>query len=170
MNLPAALFTCTFEVGRIYKKGLPVPILGAFNESFVTELYKNQYDALCLARDMKFIAGSAGITLLIDMVISLVHSLFYNADRDGEKSLYQVRTRKILLISNTLASTSSVIAACITQNPKSLDLGGFPVTVMHLFRDTHFMEKVKKEYVEGEIDKKLQAEWDELDALYKSMI
>ena len=104
------------------------------------------------------------------MIISLVHSLFYNADRDGEKSLYEVRTKKILLISNAIASTSSVIATCITQNPKNLDIGGLIVTVMHLFSDIRFMAKVKKEYIEGEIDKKLQAELDELDVLYKSMI
>lgn len=172
MNLPAALFTQAAHLkSDVYtKKGLPVPILGTFNESFATELYKNQYDALCLVRDAKFIAGSAGITLLIDMIISLVHSLFYNADRDGEKSLYEVRTKKILLISNAIASTSSVIATCITQNPKNLDIGGLIVTVMHLFSDIRFMAKVKKEYIEGEIDKKLQAELDELDVLYKSMI
>lgn len=172
MNLPAALFTQAAHLkSDVYtKKGLPVPILGTFNESFATELYKNQYDALCLARDAKYIAGSAGITLLIDMIIGLVHSLFYNPDRDGEKSLYQVRTRKILLISNTLASSSSVISACITQNPKNLDIGGLLVTAMHLFSDIRFMAKVKKEYVEGEIDKKLQAELNELDALYESMV
>lgn len=170
MNLPAAIFTEAIHLkSDVYSKcGLPVPVLSTFNESFATELYKSQYDALCMARDMKFITGSAGISLLIDIITGLVHSLFYNPKKDKNKEMYQVRTRKILLISNTIASSSSVIATCITKNPKNLDIGGLLVTLTHLFTDIRFIAKIKQEFVEAETNKRLQAELDELDNLYNS--
>lgn len=172
MNLPAAIFTEAIHLkSDIYtKRGLPVPILNTFNESFATELYNSQYDALCFARDAKFITGSAGISIFFDMVIGLIHSLFYNPNKDESKKLYQVRTRKILLISNLIASSSSVIATCITKNPKQLDIGGLLVTVGHLFSDLRFIVKVKQEFVESEIQRRLQVELDELDIMYNTML
>lgn len=172
MNLPAAIFTQAIHLkSDIYSKcGLPVPVLSAFNESFATELYKSQYDALCLSRDLKFISGSAGITILFDIIIGLVHSLFYDPDKDKSKKLYQVRTRKILLISNIIASSSNVIVSCITENPKMLDIGGLLVTVSHLFTDLRFIARVKKEFIESEMQKRLQVELNELDELYNSIM
>ena len=151
------------------KRGLSVPILSTFDESFANELYNSQYDSLCLARDLKFIAGSAGFSVLFDIIINLAHSLFYNPTKDGSKNLYQVRTRKILLISNLISSSSSTIAACITENPKQLDIGEILVTVGHLFTDLRFITNLKKEFIETEMQKRLQAELDELDILYNNM-
>lgn len=172
MNLPAAIFTEAIHLkSDIYSKcGLPVPVLSTFNESFATELYKNQYDALCFARDAKFIAGSAGISILFDIIIGLIHSLFFNPKKDRSKKFYEVRTRKILLISNTIASSSSIIAASITENPKCLDIGGLLVTIAHLFTDLRFIAKVKQEFIENEMNKRLQRELNELDTIYNSMI
>ena len=95
------------------------------------------------------------------MIISLIHGLFYKNDID--RKLYEVRTRKILFISNSIASTSSIINGVITQNPKNLDIGGLIVTVGHLFSDVRFMAKIKKEFIQNEIDKKLQSELAEID-------
>ncbi len=172
MNLPAAVFAQAIHLkSDVYtKRGLPVPILSAFDESFANNLYRSQYDSLCLARDLKFIAGSAGFSVLFDIIINLVHSLFYNPVKDGSKKLYQVRTRKILLISNLIASSSNIIAACITENPKQLDIGGLLVTIGHLFTDLRFIASVKKEFIEAEMQKRLQTELDELDILYNTMM
>jgi len=172
MNLPAAIFTEAIHLkSDVYSKcGLPVPVLSTFNESFATELYKNQYDALCFSRDLKFISGSAGISILFDMIIGLIHSLFFYSQKNKNKELYQVRTRKILLISNTIASSSNVIASCITENPKMLDIGGILVTISHLFTDLRFITKIKQEFIENEINKRLQTELNKLDEMYNSMV
>ena len=170
MNLPAAIFSEAIHMKSDFftKRGLPVPVLSTFNESFATELYNSQYDALCLLRDLKFAGGSASISVLFDIIIGLVHNVF-NPNKD-EKKLYEVRTRKILLISNVIASSSSVIAACITKNPKQLDIGGLLTTTAHLFFDLRFIAKIKKEFFETEIQKRLQVEIDNLDDLYNAML
>ena len=123
LNLPAALFAQAqhLKSDRYTKVGLPVPLLAAFNEELASSLYKQQYDSLCFSRDAKIVGASLGISIGIDMIIGLVHGLFRQTDEDP--SLYQIRTRKILLISNLLASTSSIVYAGIMRNPKNLDFG-----------------------------------------------
>lgn len=167
LNLPAAIFAefqhLKSDVNT--KLGLPIPVLEAFNEDLAGKLYKSQYDSLCLARDLKIIGGSLLISTLIDMIIGLVHGLF--RDSNEPKDLYEVRTRKILLVSNTIATTSSAIVTGITQNPKNLDIGSLLSTVSHLFTDVRFIYKIKREFIENEIDRKMQAELDEIDRLYE---
>ena len=105
---------------------------------------------------------------LIDIIISLTHGLF---NQNNEKQeLYEVKTRKILLISNAIASTSTIINAAITENPKNLDIGGLLNTVSHLWIDIRFITKIKKEFIEAEIQKQFQMELDELDELYNAML
>ena len=163
LNLPAAIFAEAqhLKSDEFTKLGLPVPILEAVNEQFASDLYKNGYDALCMGRDIKIIGTSFVVSKLIDIIIGLVHGLFRDANED--KKLYEARTRKILLISNSIASTSSIIATAITENPKALDIGGLLNTVMHLFTDIRFITKLKKEYIEGQISGQLQAKLAEID-------
>lgn len=169
LNLPAAIFAQASHLkSDIYTKvGLPVPLITIFNENFASNLYKNQYDLLCFARDTKIVGTSYTISLLIDIIIGLIHGLF-RTENESQK-LYEMRTRKILLISNTIASTSSILNATITKNPKNLDIGSLLSTLTHLFTDIRFMAKIKKEFIDNEIQKKLQKEFEEIDALYDSI-
>ena len=169
LNLPAALFAQAqhLKSDRYTKIGLPVPLLATFNEEFASALYKEQYDSLCFSRDSKIVGASFGVSLGIDMIIGLVHGLF--RQKDESPALYQVRTRKILLISNLLASTSSVIHAGITKNPKNLDPGTLLCSVVHLCTDLRFMARIKQEFVEKEIDSRLQTELDKIDGLYHNL-
>lgn len=169
LNLPAAIFAQAQHLkSDVYTKtGLPVPLLSAFHESYASNLYKNQYDALCLERDAKIVGTSYLLSLLIDTVIGLVHGLFRRAEES--QKLYEVRTRKILLVSNSIASTSSIINACITKNRKNLDIGSLLTTVSHLFTDIRFITRIKHEFIENEISKRLQAELEEIDSLYYSL-
>lgn len=160
LNLPAAIMAekIHLESDKFTKAGLPVPILETINPAFAGKLYKGQYDALCFGRDLKVIGTSAVVSLLIDMVIGLVHSLYYDAGRDGTKELFEVRTRKILLLSNTIASSSNIIYSVITHNPRNLDIGGLLVTLSHLICDTSFIVNVKKEFIENRIYEKIEEE------------
>ena len=169
LNLPAAIFAQAQHIksDAYTKVGLPVPLIAAFNESFASKLYRNQYDALCFARDTKIIGTSYIVSILIDMIISLVHRLF-KSDNVSEQ-IYEVRTRKILLLSNTIASTSTTINAYITHNPRHLDIGSLLSTVAHLFSDIRFICKIKQEFIENEIQNRLQSEFNEIDKLYDSL-
>jgi hypothetical protein len=169
LNLAAAIFAQSqhLKSDKNTKLGLPVPVLEVFNKELASKLYRENYDALCFSRDVKIVGTSAAVSRFFDMIIAFVHGLYKKPDEDVD--LYKVRTRKILLISNSIASTSSIINAAITKNPKSLDIGGLLNTVSHLFLDIRFITKIKQEFVENEISERLQKELDEIDQLYDSM-
>lgn len=164
LNLPAAVFAEAqhLKSDEFTKLGLPVPILETITPEFASALYKSNYDALCFSRDLKIVGVSASISILFDMIIGLVHGLFNNKKID--KNLYEVRTRKILLISNSIASTSNVIQTFITNNPKNLDIGGLFVTISHLFSDLRFIARIKEEFINNELNKDLQNELSKIGA------
>ncbi|MCM1540802.1 MAG: hypothetical protein NC121_06015 [Blautia sp.] len=166
LNLPAALFAQAqhLKSDEFTKLGLPVPVLSCINENFASKLYSENYDALCFGRDVKIVGASFVISKFFDIIISLTHGLFRREDEN--KDLYEVRTRKILLISSSIASTSTVINAAITGNPENLDIGSLLNTVTHLFSDLKFMARIKQEYVESEISGQLEKEIAEIDALF----
>lgn len=167
LYLPAAVVAqgAHLKSDEFTKCGLPVPVIETFSPEFAGKLYKNQYDALCLSRDLKVIGTSAAISMLIDMIITLSHALFYSPEKDGPRELYEVRTRKILLIANAIGTSSNIVYTVAAENPKALDIGGLIVTVMHLFLDAKFMLSVKKEFVENKIYEKIADEIAELNEL-----
>ena len=106
--------------------------------------------------DVLKVGVQAGMALLINWLIAAFHgcSLIFKDDgSDYCTEMYQVRTKKIILISETIATSSSVVQASITKNPKCLDLGGAAVLVYRLFSDTRFIARLKEEYVQSELDK-----------------
>ena len=111
-KLPAAVFrqALHYKSDMYTKDGLPVPLLGVFSEALAGKLYSSQYDFLCFARDSMIEGISAVLSILTNMVISLLHGLYYGEGRDGNRDSFEIRTRKILLYSNTLASTGNVAA------------------------------------------------------------
>lgn len=169
LNLPAAIFAQAqhLKSDEYTKIGLPVPILSSINEEFASKLYKSNYDALCFARDMKIIGASFVVSKIIDIIISLVHGIFRKEDES--KDMFEIRTRKILLISNSIASSSTIINASLTSNPKNLDIGSLLNTVSHLFTDIRFISRVKQEFIDNEISDRLQKEIDEIDRIYENI-
>ncbi|WP_407418718.1 hypothetical protein [Paratractidigestivibacter faecalis] len=106
--------------------------------------------------DVLKVGMQAGMTVLINWLIAALHgcSLIFKDDgSDYCTETYQARTKKIILISDTIATSSSVVQASITKNPKCLDLGGAAVLVYRLFSDARFVAKLKEEYVQSELDK-----------------
>lgn len=167
LNLPAALFAQAqhLKSDEFTKLGLPVPLLSSINEEFSSKLYRENYDALCFARDAKIVGVSFVVSKLFDIIISLTHGLFRKADED--KDWFEVRTRKILLISNSIASTSTIIQTAITKNPKNLDIGSLVNAITHLFSDVRFIAKIKQEFIDNEIAGRVQKEIAEIDALFE---
>ena len=169
LNLPAALFAEAqhLKSDRYTKAGLPVPLLSTFSPELAGKLYKSQYDELCLVRDIKFVGTSAAISTFFNMIITFVHGLYF--DGKSDKRLYEVRTRKILLIANSIAGGSSIISAFITKNPKNLDIGQLLVSVRRLFSDIRYICRIKEEYISQEQDKALLKSLQELNYLESQM-
>jgi len=141
------------------KRSLPIPVISSTNPEFAKELAKYGIDTASVGTEM-------GLSLLINTFISMVHRLFYDKSIDDTK-LYEVRTRKILLYSNTIATTSNVIAAYITKKPEILDVGGLLVTIMRLFSDVRFICRVKQDFIQSALDIHFNGIVDELERMYK---
>ena len=83
--------------------------------------------------DVIKIGASAGLAALINLIISTVHALLYNPEKTLNQDLYNVRTRKIIMYSNTIATSSNLIwvgGNMATGNEaaiKDLDIGGLLV-------------------------------------------
>ncbi len=169
LNLPAALFAQAqhLKSDEFTKLGLPIPLLSSINENFASKLYSENYDVLCFSRDVKIVGVSFIISKLFDIIITLVHGLFRKERED--KDLYEVRTRKILLLSNSIASTSTIINATITSNPKNLDIGSLLNTITHLFSDLRFITKIQQEFIENEISNRMQKEINEIDMMFETI-
>ena len=137
------------------KNGLPIPVLETFAPDLAGKLYKSNYDSLCLMKDIAVVGTQAVGVILINMVISLIHGLYYDPEKYSSRDVYEVKTRKILLYSNLISTASNVLwvgGNAIAGNEaawKDLDIGGIIVTMYRLVTDTKFIQSVKEEFVLG---------------------
>lgn len=170
-RLPAAVFrqSLHMESDAFTKLGLPIPLSAVFSETLAGELYKSQYDSLCLLSDVKTVAKSAIHSIFIDMIIGLIHGLLYDEREDNSRKAYEARTRKILLVSHIISTTSNVIYCIVTKNIKRLDVGGILVMIRRLFLDVRFIRKIKYEFINSKLDAELIKELDKLIAIKNSL-
>lgn len=118
--------------------------------------------------DIIKITFSAAIAMVINFIISVLHNLFYNENDDISRELYNVRTRKILKISNIIAESldiiyvgANIIIGIYTENPilkeegmKRIDLGGYIVAVHQILKSSSVQEKIRREYLENRLHDK----------------
>ncbi|MFA5636703.1 MAG: hypothetical protein WC977_12475, partial [Anaerovoracaceae bacterium] len=162
-RFPAAVFAQALHLkSDVYTKlGLPVPFIETFSPELAGNLYKEGYDSLRLAKDIGIIGSQAAIAVFINILISCIHGLFHNPEKHVSRDLYEVKTRKILSISNVIASSSNVIWVGGNawmgneQAIKDLDIGGLAVTMYRLFTDIKFISRVKEEYLINEWNKQV---------------
>lgn len=113
------------------------------------------------------IGASAGLATLINTIISTIHMLMYDENQYSSQDVYSVKTRKIILYSNLIASTSNAIwvgGNMIGGNKgaiKDLDFGGLLVTLHRLMTDTKLIREIKEEFIFGGFKAKIQG--DELN-------
>lgn len=122
--------------------------------------------------DIIKITFSAAIAMVINFIISVLHNLFYNENDDISRELYNVRTRKILKISNIIAESldiiyvgANIIIGIYTENPilkeegmKRIDLGGYVVAVHQILKSSSVQEKIRREYLENRLHDKFLGE------------
>lgn len=172
LRLPAAIFAQTLHLksDEYTKTGLPIPFLSVFDEKLAGKVYKDGYDKLCFYRDIKNVGTQVVFSTIINMIIALIHGLYYDENKYKNRDLYEVKTRKILLYSNILASSGNLLYTTFTKNYKSLDIGEFLVTAYRIISDVSFMRKVEKEFIDNKLYEKYSSEINELDKEIKNSL
>ena len=157
-NLPVSIAKQAVHFGSDYftKQGLPLPVVGSLNNDVSGFLVKNNINMLNITQ-------GAMLSTFINSLVSCVHGLFNTKGID--KDLYEVRTRKILSVSNTIASASNIAYVAITKNVKYLDIGGLLVTIRRLCTDLRFIARIKQEFIEGKLDADFEMISQDIDRL-----
>lgn len=130
------------------KMGLPIPILNTVSPDISSKLLSDE----CRI-DLYSVSRGIMLSTLINSIIGAIHGLFYDSEKYINRDLYEVRTRKILSISNLMATSSNAIYCGITRDFTKLDIGGMIVTIYRLVNDYKFINEVKEEFVFGKFDK-----------------
>ncbi len=128
---------------------LPLPVISMIDGKFASELASYGLDMA----NVLTVGKQATYSILINTIIAMIHGML--APDDIAKDFYEVKTRKILLYSNAIASSSNLIyvgANAIAGNEaalKSLDIGGLMVTCYRVATDTKFIQSLKREFIEN---------------------
>lgn len=147
MLLTAAVARQAIHFGSDYftKQGLPIPLIATVNNDLAkTMITKGNIDLWSVTR-------GAALAALINQLIAVIHRLFYSESRDGDETMYEVRTRKILSYSNALAVGSNVVVAAVTEDLTKLDAGGILVALHRFISDYQFIQNVKRDFLKNEI-------------------
>lgn len=139
------------------KQGLPMPVINVLSPEM------SQY---LMGRDMRIdlwsVTKSAAGAILINKFVEMFHRLWFDPNRDNER-LYEVRTRKIILYSNTLASVLNAGYVAVTGDFRKLDIGGIAVALWRIFTDTEKIRQIRAEFIEKTLDDEFKKEEDEIN-------
>lgn len=144
------------------KDSLPLPGLSAIDPSLGEELAKRGLDMAMVLDVGKQLSWS----IFFDAIIAMIHSFLYDEAEGISRSVYEVRTRKILVYSNLMASASNMIAAAVAQSfgmdgMRIVDWGGYLNTLRHIAFDTKFIHEVKKDFLKNQLyDRIVGTEYD----------
>lgn len=158
--LPTAVARQAIHFGSDYftKQGLPVPFICSVNNDIAKSMI-TQFNI-----DMYSIMRGATVSALINSLISFIHRLFYNESMHGSQRLYEAKTRKILMYSNLIASTSNILYVafngCIGNMKalKTFDAGGLVVTLYRIVSDVSFIGDIKREFISESFNEMIRGE------------
>ena len=122
--------------------------------------------------DIIKITSSAVIAMVINFIISILHNLLYNETSDISRELYNVRTQKILKVSNIIAESLNIAyvganigigmytgnSTLIKEGVKRIDLGGYIVAIHQIIKSSLMQEKIRREYLENRLYDKFLGE------------
>lgn len=130
-------------------EGLPFPIMSAINPQRAQELIEQGWNSVeferLLKRDLKQIAVSAGISILINAVVEGIYLLCI--DTIDDLDIRRVKINKILSMAEVISSSSNILYVALTKNMSKVDIGGISVTMLELLHSQQFISKVKQEYI-----------------------
>lgn len=128
--------------------GVPIPIIQTLSPQMAQVLGQYGLDTGGLLKA----TASMKIAALIDSLIAAVHGLYFDETVCSLRQ-FEVRTRKILTISNSIATSSNVVATTLSGHIQNLDLGGLIYTFHRFLKDIDFITEVKKEYMSDSFNK-----------------
>lgn len=133
------------------KHSLPVPVVSVVDAKLASELAERGLDMANIVT----VGKQAAFTVMINTFIAMLHDLCYDGSVCDRK-LYCVKTRKILMYSNTIATVSNVIVTALLayagskEAVKNFDLGGFAVTLYRIVTDRKYIKEIKQEFLANE--------------------
>jgi len=151
---------------KFTKSGLPIPFLSPALQQKLLELNWNSKELENLLKGgLKGIANNIMVASIINEIVGVLHGFCYNENEDDSLSLYSVRTRKVVMISNIIAECINVFSVAagvaigaFTENSdlikKSIshfDIGGILVMIRQIAQDGGVQEKIRREYLEHEL-------------------
>lgn len=118
------------------------------------------------------VTSSVIIAIVINFIISILHNLLYDENDDTSRDLYNVRTQKIVKVSNIIAEALNIVyvganigigiykgnPASIKEGVKRIDLGGYIVAVHQIVKSSLVQEKIRREYLENKLYDKFLGE------------
>ena len=130
------------------KQSLPLPIVSWISPK--TSQLMNMAGI-----DMHFVncaTMEAAFAHIINMIIKLLHGFCYQ-EKDGNRSLYDVRGKKVVMISNEIATVSNslrtVVLGCLGDETawRNFDVGGSIITIKQVMETPLEIARIKGEYV-----------------------
>ncbi len=141
--------------------GLPVPFLQLLSPDAAQKLGEIGIDAISIQETARQTLAAK----VIDFIISILHVLYLRISLKEYQDVDRLRTRRILMLSNIIASSSNLIAVSVgtgvglySDNPemirKSLryaDYGGLLNTICYIISSADFELMIRKEFFNNKI-------------------
>lgn len=114
--------------------------------------------------DIIKIGTSSMLAELINLLISTLHTLMYDSAMNMSRELYSIKTRKIIMYSNAIATGSNILwlgGNMVAGNGlafRQLDIGGLIVTIKRLMNDVEYIRKIKEEFVFGGFNRMIEGD------------
>ena len=150
-RVPAAVVRHSMHLAsdKYCVQGLPIPILPTIDPQRAQELIAEGWNSLefkkLLKSDFKQIGISAGISILINMMIESIYLLCLESDDNYE--IRKAKSKKILSIADIISSSSNILYVALSKEISKADIGGIGVSFVSLLRSAHFIAAVKEEYI-----------------------
>lgn len=148
------------------KTGLPIPLLSADMQQKLLDSKWNSKELEDVVEGVvKGIAKNFVITLIINTIVGTLHGFCYNENKDDNRRLYSVRTRRVVATSNVIAESINLaavaggtIAGVLSENEEivkksisHLDIGGMLEAIHQVFKNKKLQEVVRREFLEQEL-------------------
>lgn len=171
-RLTAAVYTQYAQEQAAQGKPVDVlsPVTDALQPGMESEIFQMQAQQLASMSDLTLIGKQAVLPLVINMVVGLLHGLRYNPETDGPRQFYDARTRKIILLSNLLASGSNLTFTLASEQWAKLDIGGLLVSGIRSIQDIAYLVNLEDHFIREQMDKVYEKELQDIDSHFKNEI
>ncbi|MDY3732994.1 MAG: hypothetical protein SO001_07950 [Alloprevotella sp.] len=125
------------------KQGLPLPVVSTFSPKLARTLSLYGFNASTITQ------GSIA-TMFINWLIGFLHRLCKSESED--EKLYMVRTKKIIMYSDTFSTVSDIGYSMFTaymgdkNTMRKFDLGGYLVTLYQICHSSNIISEIERDF------------------------